>query len=432
MNKKILRLAVPNIISNITIPVVGIVDIAIAGNTGGDPAIGAIALGTTIFGFIYWNCSFLRMGTSGLTAQALGARDFREIAALLVRSMTVALGIAFLLLILQVPLGKFLIAVMNPEEGVDNLLAAYFFARIWAAPATVSLYAIHGWFIGMQNAKTPMWVSIVINIVNISFSMLFAYGFDMGVKGVAWGTVVAQYSGALLSWVLWVRYYRRFTEYVDWKNAFRLKPMLRFFDVNKDIFLRTAFNVLVYTFFTWASARFGLTVLAANTILIQLFTLFSYMSDGFAYAAEAITGRLTGSGNFEGLKFAVRRMFWWSFGIAALFVGAYGLFWEEILALFNPSQDIIDYAGEYILWVMIVPLAGFAPFLMDGILIGATKTKILRNSMSVATVLFFTLFYSLSGHMGNDALWLAFVSFIICRGISQYFMSDRLRVLYRK
>lgn len=432
MNRKILRLAVPNIISNITIPVVGLVDIAIAGNTGGDTAIGAVALGATIFGFIYWNCAFLRMGTSGLTAQAYGARDFKEIASLLVRSVAVSLVIAFSLLLFQLPVGRLSISVMNPEPEVGELLRAYFFARVWAAPATVSLYAIHGWFIGMQNAQSPMWVSLFINGMNITFSMLFAYTFGMGVLGVAWGTVVAQYSGALLSWILWFRYYRRFARYIDWGEALRLKPMLRFFDVNKDIFLRTAFNVMVYTFFTWASARFGLTVLATNTILMNLFTLFSYMLDGFAYAAEAITGRYTGSGNFEGLRLAVRRMFWWCFGAAALSMAAYGLFWVEILGLFNPSQDVIACAGEYIGWVMLVPLVGFAPFLMDGILIGATRTRILRNSMFVATAVFFTLYYSLAGVIGNDALWLSFIIFIICRGGAQYFMSDRLKVLYRK
>lgn len=372
------------------------------------------------------------MGTSGLTAQALGARNFKEIADLLVRSTAVSLGIAVLLLIFQLPIGNFSIRTMDPDPNVADLLRAYFFARIWAAPATVSLYAIHGWFIGMQNARSPMWVSLFINAMNIGFSMLFAYKFDMGVEGVAWGTVVAQYSGMILSWIIWFRYYGKISKYIDWGQALKLKPMLRFFDVNKDIFLRTAFNVIVYTFFTWASAGFGLTILATNTILMNLFTLFSYMSDGFAYAAEAITGRYTGSGNFEGLRMAVKRMFWWSFGIAVFYVTVYRLFWIEILSLFNPSQDVIACAGDYILWVMIVPLVGFAPFLMDGILIGATKTRVLRNSMFAATVVFFSLYYSLVETIGNDALWLSFVIFIICRGIAQYFMSDRLRILYRK
>lgn len=431
MNRQILRLAIPNIISNITIPLLGMADTAIAGRLGGEANIGAIAIGTAIFGFIYWNCAFIRMGTSGLTAQALGARDLRETANLLVRSMAVAISIAVLLLVFQVPLGRLTIGVMQAGPDTKSLVAEYFFARIWAAPATVSLYSIHGWFIGMQNARIPMWVAICQNVVNISASLWFAIGLEMGVAGIAWGTVVSQYFGVLLSWGLWWRYYRRFTRYVDWKEALRIKPMLRFFDINKDIFLRTAFNVCVYTFFTWASSGYGDVLLATNSILIQLFTFFSYMSDGFAYAAEAITGRLTGARNFTALRRAVGLMFRWCAAIAVVFVLFYRLFWRGIIGIFTESADIMATAGEYIVWIMLVPLIGFAPFLMDGVLIGATRTRILRNSMFCASVVFFGLYYLLENRLGNDALWLSFIVFLVVRGVTQYLFSDRLRVLYR-
>ncbi|MCD7969775.1 MAG: MATE family efflux transporter [Alistipes sp.] len=431
MNRQILRLAIPNIISNITIPLLGMADTAIAGRLGGETTIGAIAIGTAIFGFIYWNCAFIRMGTSGLTAQAYGARDFREIANLLVRSMAVSVSIALLLLAVQVPLGRLTIGVMQAGPDTKALVAEYFFARIWAAPATVSLYSIHGWFIGMQNARIPMWVSICQNLVNISASIWLAFYMDMGIAGVAWGTVISQYFAVAMSWILWAVHYRRFLKYVDLRQALRLKPMFRFFDINKDIFLRTALNVCVYTFFTWASSGFGEVMLATNSILIQLFTFFSYMSDGFAYAAEAITGRLTGARNFAALKRAVRLMFFWCLGIAVGFVAIYRLFWRHIIGIFTDSADIISTAGEYIVWIMLVPLIGFAPFLMDGILIGATRTRILRNSMFVATVSFFSLYYLLVPGLGNNALWLSFIIFLIVRGVSQYYMSGRLGVLYR-
>lgn len=431
MNRRILRLAIPNIISNVTIPLLGMVDTAIAGRLGGESSIAAIAIGTAIFGFIYWNCSFIRMGTSGLTAQALGARDLQETANLLVRSVVVALAIALLLLVAQGPLGRISIGVMQSGGETKRLVGEYFYARIWAAPATVSLYSIHGWFIGMQNARIPMWVSICQNVVNITFSFWFAIGMGIGVAGVAWGTVVSQYFGVTMSWILWWLYYSRFRKFVDWKEALRLKPMLRFFDVNKDIFLRTAMNVCVYTFFTWSSSGFGDVLLATNSILIQLFTFFSYMLDGFAYAAEAITGKFTGARNFTALRKAVSYMFRWCGAVAVGFVLFYRIFWQQIIGIFTDSADIMATAGQYIIWIMLVPLVGFAPFLMDGILVGATRTRILRNSMLCATLVFFPLYYTLVPSLGNDALWISFVVFIVVRGVTQYFMSDRLRILYK-
>ena len=272
MNRRILRLAIPNIISNITIPLLGMVDTAIAGRLGdGAAAIGAIGIGTTIFNMIYWTCGFLRMGTSGITAQAYGARNLRECTDILVRSMSVAIVLALLLVLLRNPVGRFSLGLMQGSEGARALAAEYFFARIWAAPASISLFAIHGWFIGMQNSKTPMVVSIISNVVNVIFSALFVFRFDMGIAGVAWGTVVAQYTGVAVSWIFWGVYYGRLAKYADLRRSIRLKPMTQFFHINKDIFLRTLCLVTAYTFFTAASSRFGDTVLATNTLLMQLF-----------------------------------------------------------------------------------------------------------------------------------------------------------------
>ncbi|MCD8071967.1 MAG: MATE family efflux transporter, partial [Alistipes sp.] len=307
-----------------------------------------------------------------------------------------------------------------------------FIARIWAAPATVSLYSIHGWFIGMQNAKLPMTVAILQNVVNVTASIILTFPMGMGVVGIAWGTVISQYFGLGLSCALWFWRYGKLARFVDVKSALTLKPMLRFFDINKDIFLRTALNVLVYTFFTRSSAATGdLLILATNSILIQLFTFFSYMSDGFAYAAEAITGRFTGARDFTLLRKAIQYMFFWSLGIAVLFVAVYIAFGSNIVGIFTDSPDIIATARKYLGWIVVVPLVGFAPFLMDGILIGATRTRILRDSMFVAAVAFFALYYIFFPYLGNNALWLSFVAFLIVRGITQYFLSDRLKILYR-
>lgn len=431
MNRRILNLAIPNVISNITIPLLGMVDIAIAGRLTGstDASIGAIAIGAAIFDFIYWNCAFIRMGTSGLTAQAFGARNFAECANILARSVVAALVVAILLLVFQNAVGAFSLGIMHGSETVQSMAREYFFARIWAAPATISLYAIHGWFIGMQNSKTPMVVAIAMNGVNIGVSLLLVYKFDMGIKGIAWGTVAAQYSGVIISWIFWAVNYRRFARYISMRESIHLRPMLHFLNVNKDIFIRTACVVAVYTFFTSASSGMGDTTLAINTLLMQLFTLFSYMSDGLAYAAESLVGKFVGAGNRASLRHCIVNLFYWGLGIAVAFIAIYLLFWRDILSLFTTSDTIISGAGAYIIWIVLVPLLGFGPFLLDGILIGATRTKILRNTMFFATLIFFALYYSTINILGNDALWLSFIIYLIARGVLQYFATDRLRIL---
>lgn len=417
MNRRILRLAIPNIISNITIPLLGMIDTAVAGRLGNDAAaIGAIGIGTTIFNMIYWTCGFLRMGTSGITAQAYGARNLKECTDILVRSVFVALVLAIMLVILRNPVGRLSLGLMKGSEGAQTLAAQYFYARIWAAPASISLFAIHGWFIGMQNSKTPMAVSIISNIVNVAFSLLFVFRWGMGIAGIAWGTVVAQYTGLAVSWIFWVVNYGKLRKYIELRAAVRLEPMTRFFHINKDIFLRTLCLVAGYTFFTAASSRFGDTILATNTLLMQLFTLYSFMSDGFAYAAESLSGKYVGAANRPALKEAIIKLFWWSMGISVAYVAVYVMGWRAILSIFNPSEDMLAAAGRYIGWVVAIPIVGCLPFLIDGVLLGATQTKVLRNTMFVSVAIYFSLYYATVGILGNNALWLAFVVFIASRG----------------
>ena len=428
MNRIILRLAIPNVISNIAIPLLGMIDTAIAGHIGDDANIAALAIGTTIFNFIYWNCAFLRMGTSGITAQAYGAGKHTECANMLVRALWVGCIMAALLLLFQRPVGLLSLAVMQGSERVQTLAAEYFFARIWAVPASIQLFALHGWFIGMQDAKTPMWVSILSNIVNTVFSVLFVFHFDMGIAGIAWGTVVAQYTALVVSYVMLFLKYPAILRHADFRAALQLQPMIHFLHINKDIFLRTACVVAAYTFFTAASARFGDTILTTNALLMQLFTLFSYMSDGFAYAGESLAGRYVGEHNEQTFRQCVRYLIGWSLGIAVVFVGVYIVGWEMILQLFSPSGEIIACARDYIGWIIAVPLVGCVPFMIDGIMIGATQTKLLRNTVFVATMLYFVSFYALLPWFGNTALWIAFLVFLSSRGILLYFCSGRLDV----
>jgi MATE family multidrug resistance protein len=415
-------------ISNIVIPMLGMVDIAIAGRTGEDVNIAALSIGTTIFNFIYWNCAFLRMGASGITAQAYGAGNFRECANMLVRALWLAFIMALLLVAFRKPVGDFSLYVMQGSDAVRRLAGEYFFARVWAVPASISLFAVQGWFIGMQDAKTPMIIAIMSVVMNAAFSLLFVFRFDMGIAGIAYGTVVAQYIGLLSSCALWFVKYRKYMPYFDLRESLRFEPVARFLHVNKDIFLRTACVVAVYTFFTASSARFGDTILTTNALLMQLFTLFSYMSDGFAYAGEALAGRFVGERNPDMLKRYIRRLTGWSLVIALLYVAVYLIAWKEILMIFSPSEEVVNMAGQYIVWIIAVPLAGCIPFMIDGIMIGATKTKLLRNTVFLSTLLFFGTFCALSPTLGNTALWISFLVFLLSRGILLYICSDRLNV----
>ena len=415
MNKAILRLAIPNIVSNVTIPLLGMIDIAIAGRIGDDSTIGALAIGTAIFNFIYWNFAFLRMGTSGLAAQAYGADNKRECANILARSMIVAVGIALLLLIFNRPIGAAAMKIMEGSEEVMALAAEYFFVRIWAAPAAIGIFALHGWLTGMQDATTPMVVAILNNLINIAASLWFVFGMDMGVVGIAWGTVVAQYAALLITLIIIFLRYKAYVREVSLRECLNMEPMVRFFRINSDAFLRTLCVCTVYTCFTAFSARFGDTILATNELLMQLFMLFSYMLDGFCYAAESLTGRFIGERNRSSLRECIRLLAVWCGAVAAVYIVAYIFWWEPILGIFTSSPTIMACAEEYIWWIVMVPLVGFIPFLIDGILIGATKTRIMRNTTFWALVAFFALYFALRSAFGNRALWIAFIGFIVVR-----------------
>ena len=432
MNREILRIALPNIISNITVPIMGIVSTMIAGHLGDSVAtIGALAIGVSIFNFIYWNCSFIRMGTSGITAQAFGAGDNRTTTLMLARAVLVAIALGVIMLIFQRPLGLFALKMMNGGE----MVADYFFARIWAVPAGVLLFGLNGWLTGMQNAVIPMVVAIFVNIIHIACSLWFAFPLGMGIMGIAYASVVAQWTGVVITGAItWWHYRKRFVA-IAWREVMDMQAMREFFVINRDIIVRTLCIVAAYTFFTAASARMDdPTILAVNTILLELFTLFSYMNDGFAYAAEALTGRFIGARDGRSLRECVKKCMVWCMVVGVVYVGVYIGWWRELLGLFVEdgagTEQIIEYAGRYIGWIIIIPLAASLPFMMDGIMVGATQSRIMRNSMLLATAAYFGLFYSLEPLIGNNALWLAFTSFMFLRGVFQYFMSNRLQTIY--
>ena len=425
MNREILRIALPNIVSNITVPLMGIVSTAIAGHWGADSAatIGALAIGVSIFNFIYWNCSFVRMGTSGLTAQAFGAGNFRECTNMLVRALSVAAVMGVLMVLLQYPLGELALWAMNGSQ----MTRGYFYARIWAVPAGIILFGFNGWFTGMQNAVFPMLTALTVNVVHILCSLWFAFGMDMGIVGIAYASVIAQWTGVGLSSLLLTLKYRQLLTSVNWSEVLDFKPLKTFFIINRDIILRTFCIVAVYTFFTGASARMGdPALLAVNTLLLQLFTLFSYMNDGFAYAAEALTGRFIGPRDSVSLRDCLRKCIFWGTLVSVVFVGIYLVWWRDLVGVF------VDHSARYIVWIILIPVASAMPFIMDGIMVGATETRVMRDSMFWSTAAYFAIYYACHPLIGNNALWLAFTLYMFLRGVIQYFMTRRLKSILAK
>ena len=311
LNRRILHIALPAIVSNITVPLLGLIDVAIVGHLGSAAYIGAIAVGGMIFNVMYWLFGFLRMGTSGMTSQALGQRNLTEAVRLLVRSVGVAMAVALVMILLQVPLRQMALSVMQPSAAVREFAEVYFDILIWGAPAMLCLYSLTGWFIGMQNSRMPMVIAITQNVVNIVASLGLVFGLGMKVEGVALGTLVAQYAGFLMAVVMWVVVYGRLWKHFQSEALFAWRSMKGFLGVNRDIFLRTLCLISVMLFFTSAGSWQGETVLAVNTLLMQFYMIFSYFMDGFAYAGEAISGKYYGAGNRSGLQQSVRNLFGW-------------------------------------------------------------------------------------------------------------------------
>ncbi len=416
INKQILRLAIPNIITNITVPLLGLVDTALVGHLDSPLYIGAIAIAAMIFNFIYWNFSFLRMGTSGFTAQAYGAGDKQEITNILVRSLTVALTGALLLILCQYLILTLALRIVSVNPDTIPYIRQYFYTYIWAAPAVLGMYTLSGWFIGTQNARTPMYISILTNILNILFSVILVKVFHLQIQGVALGSVLSQYIAFLLSlFILW-RKYSDLKPYFSLQVIRTAKGFIPFFRVNRDIFLRSLALIGVTTYFTYASAREGDTLLAVNTLLMQLFLLFSYMMDGFAYAAEALTGKFIGARDTILLHRFIRVVFRWGVGLTSLFTFIYFFFTDPILSLLTDKSEIIAIATRYKTWALLFPVAGFSAFLWDGIFIGMTASRFMRNSMFVAVAAFFLSYCITHPLYGNDGLWFSFILYLALRG----------------
>lgn len=457
-HRSILDIALPSIVTNITVPLLGLADLTISGHIDDRHSalyIGAIAVGGLIFNMIYWLFGFLRMGTSGLTAQAFGSRQNDKQLATLLQAAAVALCFGSGIILLQWPIEWIAGKIISPSAEVWQLAVTYFRIRIWAAPAALLLFAFNGWFIGMQNSRFPMYIALFQNLINIAASALFVFGFHKGVAGVALGTVLSQYTGLLIAVMLWYRHYRRplfpktpVMGITDdrcakprlsstrailsfWKKSLRNESMKKFFTVNSDIFLRTLCIIAVTCSFTSFGAGQGDLILACNTLLIQFFTLFSYFLDGFALAGEALTGKYIGERNPAALHTSIRDLFIWGGGISLGITLLYAWNGQPLLTLLTNDSNVIDTASRYYAWITAIPLISFAAFLWDGIFIGATATKPMLMTLAVSTMLYFSLFYGIpvigkalplpSGMItdSNHRLWLAFLGYLGTRSLLQ-------------
>ena len=408
INKDILKLAVPSILANITVPIVGMVDIAVAGHldTSAAVMIGGIAIGTMLFDLLYWNFGFLRVGTGGLAAQAYGRGDRKECAKIFTRATGIALSCALLLIAIQWIFVKAAFLVVDCTPEVRELASQYFFIRIWAAPATLSLMAFKGWFIGMQDSVSPMVTDLVVNGMNVLMSIVLALGFTvggwhyegMGFSGIAAGTVIAQYSGLLTAVLLLMLRYRKNTmsalQRSDLKDVFKGSETRRFFVMNADLFVRSLCFIAIYIGFTVISARYGDVLLAVSSIMMKILMIFSYFTDGFAYAGEALTGRYIGAKNGPMVRQTVRWTFAWSMGIAVIFMGIYHFAGVPLLKMMTSDLAVVAAAEAYLPWLLLMPVMGCAAFTWDGIYIGATASKAIRNSMLWAVVGFFAVWFA--------------------------------------
>lgn len=432
INKEILRLALPAIVSNITTPLLGLVDSAITGHMGGAVYVGAIAVGGTMFSLAYWALNFLRMGTSGLTSQACGAElagrgEAGATSLLLMRSLAVAFCLAVALIAASPWIADALLWMLDADAATTAMARSYFMIVVWGAPAVLGVYALSGWFLGMQDSRASMWMALLTNVANIAVSLVLVYGFGLKIVGVACGTLVAQWLGFGLGLAMSLGGYGvlRAMRGAGWRRVVDMRSLRRFFSLNADIFLRTLCLALVTMWFTRAGASVSPTVLAANALLMQLFILFSYFMDGFAFAGEAMAGKYCGARQPGMVSATVRGIFLWGAAVAAVFTAAYGLGGRAMLRMLTSEASVVDAAMRYLPWVWAVPAAGVAAFVWDGIFIGMTRTRDMLLSMAVASTAYFVVYFALRGVMGNHGLWLAFITYLALRGIVETLLFRR-------
>lgn len=419
LNKQIARIALPAIVSNITVPLLGLCDTGVTGHLGNARFVAAIAVGTMMLNVLFWSFGFLRMGTTGLTAQAFGAKNERETKVLFTRALLLAFTLGIALIALQSPLRYLLIKIIGSDTNVSQLAEQYFNICVWQSPALLGTMAVSGWFLGMQNSTRPMVIAITTNIINIVGSILLTFTVGMGFPGTATGTLIANWFALVLALVLVWNFCGGSLPFVRLKEAINLQGLGRFFKVNGDIFFRSFFIMAVSLGITSLGARYGELTLAANAVMMQFFFLFSYFMDGLAFAAEALSGKATGARNLHQLGRVVKRLLAWSVGVAAFFTITYTFGYKLFAEWLVPEPSLLSRIEELRIWLWLIPLSSFLAFIFDGFFIGLTATRSMLIVTALASTVFFAVNFLLPQNLLSDGatvIWLSFELYLFIRG----------------
>ncbi len=412
------RVAGPIIVSNVSIPLLGAVDTAVMGHLPDAKYLGGVAVGALVFTFIYWGFGFLRMGTGGLTAQALGSSDPDEVRACLARAAVIGIPVAFILIALQVPIAWVVFSIVEATPEVEELSAQYFYTRIWGAPATLLNFALLGWFIGVQNTRAVLWHQLSLNCINIILDVVFVLGLGWGVVGVASATVIAEICAVFVGLWLARPMLTKIGGNFVWRKVIDTSKLLRTVTLNIDIFVRTICLVSAFAYFTAKGATFGNVVLAANAVLLNFLTFSAYTLDGFAHAAEALGGEAIGAKDRAVFRLVVRVSALWGVITAIAFAFVYFFAGPLIVSLLTGISAVQETALNYISWVIVLPVVAVFPYILDGIFLGATKGRIIRNAMIFSIAIYVAACFLLVPLWGNHGLWAALTIFMGARGLS--------------
>ncbi|PKO81976.1 MAG: MATE family efflux transporter [Betaproteobacteria bacterium HGW-Betaproteobacteria-13] len=404
-------------LSNASTPLIGVVDTAIVGRIPDPAYIAAVALGALVFTFVFWGFGFLRMGTTGLTAQALGSGDTEELVAGLGRALLIAAVVGAALVSLQWPIREIAFALLEASDRTEGLARSYFDIRIWAAPATLANYALLGWFIGLGRTDIGLVLQLVLNLVNIALDAFFVLGLGLDVRGVALGTLFAEYFAALVGLVIAVRYMRRHGAQLRFGNLLVTDRLKRTLAVNRDIMIRSLALIFVFVWFMAQGARYGDVTLAANAVLMQFVSISAYFLDGLAFAAEALVGRALGARDRVAFREAVRVSTLWAVLVALLVSAVYFIAGPWVVDALTTDPDTRSAARIYLPWAALAPLAGVLAFQLDGIFIGATRSIEMRNAMLFSTAVFVLAWWLLQP-WGNHGLWAALYVNYVARTFS--------------
>ncbi|MDE6296535.1 MAG: MATE family efflux transporter, partial [Muribaculaceae bacterium] len=423
LNKEILQLAAPAILNNITVPLLGLCDTAIAGHLGSASYLGAISVGAMMLNVFFWLSGFLRMGTTGLTAQSLGRKRADECCEVLRKSLMIAFVISVLVILFREPLLRVFLYFIQPDKEISELAALYFRVGVWGVPAQLGVMAISGWFIGLQTTVVPMTIAISTNIINIATSILLAFGFKKGFVGIIFGTLCANWLGALIAFIWGWKRYRSLGERIvkDKDELHEQKRGVRWgdlFSVNGALFIRSACIMGVTMTVTAVGARLGETTLAANAVIMQFFMFFSYFMDGFAFSGEALTGKYVGESNGRMILSTARHLSCWGVVMGLLFFLLYTLASREIVSLLTDNIHVIDEVERYKLWIVLLPPITVSAFIFDGIFVGLTRTRAMMGVTVAGAIIFFITLFGTGLTLDNRLLWISFESYLLVRGVS--------------